>query len=105
LVGATDQAATMSKGCKSDKDRGGVTDVELKHKLITEDMGGEVVRDRRLEGDEENYYVVAAGSGQLENRGFNTGLPGSKEAAKLTERIPSATVRQYLAGLGAFASE
>src|SRR5262249_12102038 len=28
LLNVTDQAATMSKGCKSDKDRGGVTDVE-----------------------------------------------------------------------------
>ncbi len=34
LLGARDLAGTISKGCKSDKDRGGVMDVELKSKLI-----------------------------------------------------------------------
>ena len=105
LVGS-DQAATMSKGCKSDKDRGGVTDVELKHKLITEDMGGEIIPDAVLEPeDQENYYVVAAASGQLENQAFNTGLPGSKEAGKLTTASPALKFRTYLKGLGALASE
>lgn len=106
MVGDTSQAATMSKGCKSDKDRGGVTDVELKHKLITEEMGGRIVPNRDLDGDDqENYYVVSASSGQLENQQLNTGLPGSKEAGKLKERIPSQDVRQYLQGQGALASE
>jgi phosphatidylinositol-4,5-bisphosphate 4-phosphatase len=106
LMGVDDQAATSSKGCKSDKDRGGVTDVELKHKLITEDMGGVIRPDQRLEAeDQANYYVIATGSGQLENQSLNTGLPGSKEAGKLKERIPDLQVRSYLAGLGAFASE
>ena len=106
VLGVEDEAATMSKGCKSDKDRGGVTDVELKHKLITEDMGGEIVPDGRLdEEDQESYYVVAGASGQLENQEFNTGLMGSKEAGKLKNRIPSGIVRRFLAGLGMFASE
>lgn len=106
MVGATDQAATMSKGCKSDKDRGGVTDVELKHKLITEDMGGEVVPDRQLEGDDQaNMDVVGAASGQGENQGRSTGYMGSKESGKLTQRYPSPVVRQYLSGMGSLASE
>lgn len=106
LAGVNDLGATMSKGCKSDKDRGGVTDTELKHQLITEDMGGQILPDMQLEGDDQNnYYVVSSGSGQLENQLLNTGLPGSKEAGKLKERIPSPTVRQYLSGLGSFSSE
>ncbi|MBI1247929.1 hypothetical protein GC197_08835 [bacterium] len=106
LLEVEDEAATASKGCKSDKDRGGVTDVELKHQIITEDMGGEILPDQTLEGDDQaNYYVVASSSGQLENQSFNTGLPGSKEAGKLGTRIPDRTVRQYLSGLGSFASE
>lgn len=106
LKNVTDEAATMSKGCKSDKDRGGVTDVELKHLLITDDMGGRITPDTTLERqDQENYYVVASSSGQLENQRLNTGLAGSKEAGKLGERIPSKTVRTFLSGLGAFASE
>ena len=62
MAGA-DEAATMSKGCKSDKDRGGVTDTELKHKLITEDMGGRTFPDAELRGGgQDNDYVVAAAS-------------------------------------------
>ena len=96
----------MSKGCKSDKDRGGVTDVELKHLLIAEDMGGHILPDTELEGDDQqNYYVVASSSGQLENQMLNTGLAGSKEAGKLKDRIPDPIVRQYLQGLGMFAAE
>lgn len=106
LKGVVDQAATMSKGCKSDKDRGGVTDVELKHLIITEDMGGHITPDTELGSeDQANYYAVASGSGQIENQQYNTGLGGSKEAGKLKERIPDPIVRQYLMGLGAFASE
>src|SRR5262249_6204969 len=101
-----DVAATMSKGCKSDKDRGGVTDVELKHQIITEDMGGRIVPDAKLRGDDlENYKVVAAASGQLENQRLNTGVPGSKEAGKLAHRIPARLVRLFLKALGKFASE
>jgi phosphatidylinositol-4,5-bisphosphate 4-phosphatase len=80
--------------------------VELKHQLITEDMGGQILPDARLEGDDqENYYVVATSSGQLENQLYNTGLAGSKEAGKLKTRIPDFFVRLYLSGLGAFAAE
>ncbi|MBV7486818.1 inositol phosphate phosphatase SopB [Bordetella sp. BOR01] len=103
-LGGEDMAATLSKGCKSDKDRGGVTDVELKSKLILQDMGGDMEPDTRLVGDDQElYYTVSASSGQLENQRWNTGLGGSKEAGKLKERIPQLQVRRYLAGLGKFA--
>lgn len=103
LVGATDLAGTMSKGCKSDKDRGGVTDVELKTKLILRDLGGDMEPDERLEGDDQGvYYTVSAGSGQLENQRWNTGLAGSKEVRHLKARLPDPEVRQFLCGLGKF---
>ncbi|MGN6580360.1 MAG: inositol phosphate phosphatase SopB [Bordetella sp.] len=103
-VGAADLAGTMSKGCKSDKDRGGVTDVEVKSKLILRDMGGEMNPDETLQGDDQGvYYTVSSSSGQLENQRWNTGLPGSKEAGHLKDRLPDPQVRQYLCGLGAFA--
>lgn len=106
LTSTDDMAATMSKGCKSDKDRGGVTDVEFKHMLVSEDMGGEIRPNETLEDeDQENYYVVAANSGQFENQQYNTGIAGSKEAGKLAIRAPDKAIRQFLAGLGTFASE
>lgn len=101
---ATDLAGTSSKGCKSDKDRGGVTDVDLKSKLILRDLGGELVPDERLVGDDQGvYYTVSASSGQLENQRWNTGMAGSKEAGHLKDRLPDPEVRQFLSGLGAFA--
>lgn len=104
LVGATDLAATMSKGCKSDKDRGGVMDVELKSKLILQDLGAGMNPDDRLQGDDQGvYYTVSSGSGQLENQRWNTGLAGSKEARHLKARLPGPEVRQFLCGLGKFA--
>lgn len=104
LLGATDLAGTMSKGCKSDKDRGGVTDVELKSKLILRDLGGEMNPDERLVGDDQGvYYTVSSSSGQLENQRWNTGLSGSKEAGHLKDRLPDPEVRQFLCGLGKFA--
>ncbi|WP_368641165.1 inositol phosphate phosphatase SopB [Castellaniella ginsengisoli] len=104
LVGATDLAGTMSKGCKSDKDRGGVTDVELKAKLILRDLGGEMNPDERLQGDDQGvYYTVSSSSGQLENQRWNTGMGGSKEAGHLKDRLPDPEVRQFLCGLGKFA--
>jgi phosphatidylinositol-4,5-bisphosphate 4-phosphatase len=106
LLQVTDQAATMSKNCKSDKDRGGVLDVEFKVKVITRDMGGQIRPDAKLKGDDlKNYYAVAVASGQLENQRLNTGVPGSKEAGKLKSRIRDWWVRLYLKGLGKFASE
>ena len=104
LVGATDLAGTMSKGCKSDKDRGGVTDVELKSKLILRDLGGDLNPDQTLQGDDQGvYYMVSSSSGQLENQRWNTGLSGSKEAGHLKDRLPDPEVRQFLCGLGKFA--
>ncbi len=104
FVGATDLGGTMSKGCKSDKDRGGVTDVEVKSKLILRDMGGDMDPNQDLVGDDRGvYYTVSSSSGQLENQQWNTGLMGSKEAGHLKRRIPDPEVRQYLSGLGKFA--
>jgi phosphatidylinositol-4,5-bisphosphate 4-phosphatase len=104
LVGATDLAGTMSKGCKSDKDRGGVTDVELKSKLILRDLGGDMNPDENLQGDDQGvYYTVSSSSGQLENQRWNTGMSGSKEAGHLKARLPDPEVRQFLCGLGKFA--
>lgn len=103
VMNATDLAGTSSRGCKSDKDRGGVTDVELKSKLILRDLGGEMNPDEALVGDDQGvYYTVSASSGQLENQRFNTGLAGSKEAGHLKHRLPDPEVRQFLSGLGAF---
>ena len=76
--------------------------------IITEDMGGQIVPDAKLEGDDrKNYYVVAAASGQLENQRLNTGVPGSKEAGKphFGSRVADRLVRLFLKGLGKFASE
>ena len=102
----SDHIATMSKNCKSDKDRGGVMDVEVKHLMITHDMGGEILPDTMLEPqDQENYYVVASASGQFENQRMNSGVGGSKEAGKLSHRIPNKVIREYLSGLGRFVSE
>ena len=103
LVKATDLAGTSSKGCKSDKDRGGVTDVELKSKLILQDLGGEMNPDEKLQGDDQGvYYTVSASSGQLDSQRGNTGFAGSKEASHLKDRLPDPEVRQFLTGLGAF---
>jgi len=104
LADATDLCGTMSKGCKSDKDRGGVTDVELKSKLILRDMGGEMNPDEALQGDDQEvYYTVSASSGQLENQRWNTGMAGSKEAGHLERRLPLPEARQFLCGLGKLA--
>ena len=106
LLNDTSQAATASKGCKSDKDRGSVTDVELKHMAITEDMGGEVLPNQKLEQEDlDNYAVVGATSGQLENQTLSTAGPGSKEQGKLGQRLPDQRAKQYVVGLGPFASE
>lgn len=105
ILGIDDMAATMDKGCKSDKDRGGVTDAELKTKLIVQDLGGEVTSNARLVNDDQQaLYTVSASSGQLENQRWNTGLGGSKEVGHLEERLPDLQVRAYLIGLGKFTS-
>jgi phosphatidylinositol-4,5-bisphosphate 4-phosphatase len=106
LLGDTGQAATASKGCKSDKDRGGVTDVELKHMAITEDMGGRVLPNQRLEQeDEDNYAIVAVGSEQDINQKRSIGVPGSKEQGKLETRLPDPHVQRLVKGLATFGSE
>lgn len=106
LVGATDQAATMSKGCKSDKDRGGVVDVELKHDLVMHDMGGDVVPDEQLSGDSLQIYKdMHVGGGALEVQDQGIGVPGSKEAGKLGDRIQDLQAQVYVSGLGMFSAE
>ncbi len=97
-------AATMSRGCKSDKDRGGVTDVELKHKLMVEDMGGEIEYDKQLGDEDQIAYNETAVTG-FRNQGLSTGLLGSKEFSHLKQRVPDAATREYLAGLGNFTDD
>lgn len=100
----SEEAATMSKGCKSDKDRGGVVDVELKYKLITEDLGGVVVPDAVLTGEDQNNYLSVAVATQFRIHQLNTGLPGSKAVDNLDTRIPKEW-KAYLAGLSKFSQE
>ncbi|MDC6165082.1 inositol phosphate phosphatase SopB [Achromobacter xylosoxidans] len=103
-AGVDDMAATVSKGCKSDKDRGGVLDTEIKAKLALRDLGGDLRHDGPMaEQDRSIYLQVAAQSGQLENQARNAGLPGSKETPHMKDRIVDLQAMQYLAGLGAFA--
>ena len=73
-----------------------MTNVELKHMATTEDMGGEVLPDQRLEQEnQDNYAVVAAGSQQDINQRLSTGVPGSKEQGKLETR-PARSARAAL---------
>jgi phosphatidylinositol-4,5-bisphosphate 4-phosphatase len=106
LLNVTDMAATMSKGCKSDKDRGGVTHAEVFHMVITEDMHGQITPDERLQGDDQtNLYDSYLGFGGLQVQSDNAVVPGSKEAGKLDVRIPDPVVRELLSGLGEQADE
>ena len=90
LLNVTDLAATMSKGCKSDKDRGGVTDGELKNMIITEDMGGQITPDQKLEGDDRtNLTKVQARFGGVMIQGANAIVPARRSWA--TWPVESAT--------------
>jgi phosphatidylinositol-4,5-bisphosphate 4-phosphatase len=104
LTGQTGQGATASKGCKSDKDRGGVLDNELKHMAMTEDMGGQILPNQKLDDEDRDNYLRAS-LAQLKVHGDNTGLPGSKEQGKLTAKIINPAEKQFVEGLGTFASE
>ncbi|MFY0478487.1 inositol phosphate phosphatase SopB [Achromobacter marplatensis] len=104
-AGVDTMAATVSKGCKSDKDRGGVLDVEVKTKMVLQDLGSDLRYDRPMDDQDRSIYnQMSAQSGQLENQTRNAGLPGSKETPHMKDRIGDLQVMQYLAGLGAFAS-
>lgn len=101
MMGENGEAFTSSKGCKSDKDRGGMVDVEHKFQTITEDMGGQVQPNAKLETeDRRNYNIVLTSSGQLENQRLNTGLPGSKEAGHFASRIKDDAAKTYAMGWG-----
>ncbi len=103
-AGVDDMAATVSKGCKSDKDRGGVLDTELKAKLVLRDLGGDLRHDRPMDEQDRGIYLqVAAQSGQLENQVRNASLGGSKETPHMEDRIVDLKAMQYLSGLGAYA--
>ena len=81
-AGVDDMAATVSKGCKSDKDRGGVLDTELKAKLVLRDLGGDLRHDRPMDEQDRGIYLqVAAQSGQLENQVRNASLGQQGDAA------------------------
>jgi phosphatidylinositol-4,5-bisphosphate 4-phosphatase len=106
LIGDTNMAATMSKGCKSDTDRGGVVDVEWKADKMIRHMGGQVRPDVQPKGDDKQIlYAAYAASGQQENQRYNKGVPGSKETDKLLDRIIGKALRKICAGLGACVDE
>ena len=89
-AGVDDMAATVSKGCKSDKDRGGVLDTELKAKLVLRDLGGDLRHDRPMDEQDRGIYLqVAAQSGQLENQVRNASLGAARR--RRTWRTASST--------------
>ena len=69
-------------------------------------MGGEILPNQKLEAEDRRSYVdVAVGSGQDYNQGLNTGVPGSKEQGKISAKITEPAEKQYVEGMGSFASE
>jgi phosphatidylinositol-4,5-bisphosphate 4-phosphatase len=87
-LGVDTEALTQSQGCKSNKDRGGMADVENKAMAMIEDMGGEVLPDRPFNKEDQDIYNTALTcSGQPENQRLNTMLPGSKNAEEAAARI------------------
>lgn len=101
-----DHIATASRNCKSDKDRGGVVDVELKYRLITDDLGHTIEDNAAPQGAEREIYDrVALAAGGLEVQAWNTGLPGSKEFRKMKSRVADEAMRTLLTGFSASAVE
>jgi|GEM_PF-4738401 len=95
-----DEAITTSKGCKSDKDRGGEVITEVWHELIVEDLGGSITPNEKLDGEKKAIYLNVATT-QFGIQTANTGLPGNKAvgwALSEDEHI-------FLRGLSPFAKE
>jgi hypothetical protein len=102
-LGDNDTLMTVSQGCKSNKDRGGMQDVEHKSQVIIEDMGGRVQRGQEFsEQDQTIYNTVLTSSGQAEVQRLNTGLPGSKNAKELADRINDPDALMYARGFASF---
>ncbi|MBV8406523.1 MAG: hypothetical protein JOY64_02760 [Alphaproteobacteria bacterium] len=98
-LGDPDAAITVSQGCKSGKDRGGMADVENKAQAIIEDMGGTMVPEVAPTGEDGVIYrTVGAMSGQSRVQQQNTGLPGSKNASEVEARIGDADALAYMKG-------
>jgi phosphatidylinositol-4,5-bisphosphate 4-phosphatase len=88
LLGDDENLLSLSQGCKSNKDRGGMGDVEHKAQVVIEDMGGHVVPGGQFSPQDQTIYnIVLTSSGQDEIQRLNTGLPGSKNAGDLKARI------------------
>ncbi len=88
VLGDDENLLSLSQGCKSNKDRGGMADVEHKAQVVIEDMGGTVEPSKPLSPqDQVIYNTVLTSSGQDEIQQLNTGLPGSKNAGDLRARI------------------
>jgi phosphatidylinositol-4,5-bisphosphate 4-phosphatase len=104
VLGDKSEAFTLSQGCKSNKDRGGMADVEHKAQLIIEDMGGHVVPNSQFSDEDRIIYnTVLTSSGQLENQEMNTGVPGSKNAKELRHRIVDLDALAYAMAFARFA--
>jgi hypothetical protein len=103
LLGDRDMMMTLSQGCKSNKDRGGMGDVEHKAQVIIEDMGGQVNPSEEFsEQDQIIYNTVLTSSGQAEVQQLNTGLPGSKNAGEVKARINDPDAVNYAKGFADF---
>lgn len=103
LLDNHDMMMTLSQGCKSNKDRGGMGDVEHKAQVIIEDMGGQVNPSEKFsEQDQTIYNTVLTSSGQAEVQQLNTGLPGSKNAGEVKARINDPDAVKYAKGFADF---
>jgi phosphatidylinositol-4,5-bisphosphate 4-phosphatase len=99
-LGDDTQAMTQSQGCKSNKDRGGMADVEIKAMKMIADLGGHVRPNETFSREDQAIYNVAlTSSGQAENQTWNTGLPGSKNAKEAAARINDPAAQSYAMGL------
>ena len=96
-------ALTQSQGCKSNKDRGGNQDSEIKAQAMIEDMGGTVKPDSDFEPEDQIIYDIAVtASGQHQNQRYNTGLPGSKNAGEMAARIANPDAVEYAKGFSSY---
>ena len=91
---------TISKGCKSDKDRGGVLITEIFTNAIVEDLGGNIIHNEKLDDEKKNIYLNVATS-QFHIQTANTGLPGNKAIGWTVSDEEQA----FLRGLSSFAKE
>ena len=98
-LGDQHAAITVSQGCKSGKDRGGMADVENKAQAIIEDMGGKMEPDVDPTGeDAEIYRATGVLSGQQFVQEAAASLPGSKNAKEVRHRIGDPDAVRYMKG-------